>query len=330
MTSERIIVGPAETKQRVDVYLTTRISRFSRSRIKTLIESGNVLLNGKLCRASQHVRGGDSIVIAEPPPEPVGLKAEDLPIKILFEDEHLLVVDKPAGMVVHPGAGLHSGTLVNALLHHVKNLSGIGGELRPGIVHRLDKETSGCLAIAKNDPAHTRLSTHFARRTVHKFYLAMCSGRFTRKQGEILQPIGRHPVHRKKMAIVDSGRPAKTVYWVLQEEPSWSLALCQIFSGRTHQIRVHLNSIGHAVLGDKVYGKAAGSFPRQMLHAWRLGFFHPMTEIWLEFEADLPDDFLQRGADANAVIRARSQAGSGSAAQSRGTIELPRGYPASS
>jgi 23S rRNA pseudouridine1911/1915/1917 synthase len=311
----QILVAPEEAKQRIDVFLAKVIGRLSRSRIQALIASGNVSLNGKACRASEQVRSGDSIVISEPQPEPIDLAAENIPIKILFEDDRLLVIDKPAGMVVHPGAGIRSGTLVNALLHHIEDLSGIGGRFRPGVVHRLDKETSGCILIAKDDRTHLRLSSQFAGRKVQKLYLAMCSGRFGSKAGEIVKPIGRHPVHRQKMAIVDSGRAAKTAYWVIQEEPSWSLVLCQIFTGRTHQIRVHLKSIGHSILGDKLYGKSPEDYSRQMLHAWRLGFFHPITENWLEFEAELPDDFRRNGADPNAVVRARAQAGHRSFAQ---------------
>ena len=309
MTPEPIIVGPSVPKQRLDVFLARTTDSFSRSRIKALIESGHILLNGKTCRPREQVRSGDSIVISAPEPEPIELEAEDIPLKILFEDEHLLVVDKPAGMVVHPGAGIREGTLVNALLHHIENLSGIGGKFRPGVVHRLDKETSGCLAVAKDDRTHSLLSNQFAGRTIRKFYLAMCAGRFTQRHGEIMKPIGRHPVLRKKMAVIDSGRAAKTAYWVLQEEPLWSFIVCQIFTGRTHQIRVHLHSIGHSILGDKVYGKSAAGYSRHMLHAWRLAFFHPATENWLEFEAELPDDFRRKGVDASAVVRARSEVG---------------------
>lgn len=326
---EQIIVSDAEAKGRLDVFLAKRLT-LSRSRIQALIQSGHISLNGKACRASKQVRSGDLIVVSEPRPEPIELEAEDIPLKILFEDEHLLVVDKPAGIVVHPGAGIHKGTLVNALLHHIENLSGIGGWVRPGVVHRLDKETSGCLVLAKDDWTHSRLSSQFARRKVQKFYLAICIGRFAQGHGEIVKPIGRHPVHRQKMAIVDSGRAARTAWWVIQEEPSWSLVLCQIFTGRTHQIRVHLNSVGHAILGDKVYGKSAAGCSRQMLHAWRLAFFHPTTENWLEFEAELPDDFRKIGADANAVVRARTEAGRRSFAEHRATGGSSRGRSASS
>jgi len=221
----------------------------------------------------------------------------------------MLVVNKPAGMLVHPGAGVQSGTLVNALLHHVSNLSGIGGVLRPGVVHRLDKDTSGCLVVAKHDVAHLNLSNQFARRKVKKFYLALCAGRFRTLGGEIINPIGRHPVHRQKMAIVERGRPAHTRFEVIQQTSQWALVLCQIHTGRTHQIRVHLHSIGHPVLGDKVYGKAASEYDRQMLHAWRLGFSHPIAENWLEFEAGLPDDFLQHGVEENGIARTRSELG---------------------
>ena len=306
---DQIVVVPSDAKQRLDLFLASKVDRFSRTRIQMLIQSGHILVNGTVCRARQIIRTGDEITISEAEPEPVDLRAEDIALPILFEDEHLLVVDKPAGMTVHPGAGVQSGTLVNALLHHAENLSGIGGELRPGVVHRLDKETSGCLVVAKHDLAHLRLSSQFARRKVQKFYLALCAGKFSAPAGEIVKPIGRHPVHRQKMAVVHRGRPAQTRFEVIQETLCWTLILCQIFTGRTHQIRVHLQSIGHPVIGDKVYGKASGDGSRQMLHAWRLGFFHPITENWLEFEADLPDDFLQSGVDKNTIVRARSALG---------------------
>jgi 23S rRNA pseudouridine1911/1915/1917 synthase len=297
-----IVVAPSDAGQRLDLFLAAQIDRLSRARIQTLIRSGHILLNGSTCRPRQIIRAGDKVLLSEPQPEPIVLQPEALRVPILFEDEHFLVVNKPAGMTVHPGAGVQSGTLVNALLHQVSNLSGIGGALRPGVVHRLDKETSGCLVVAKHDLAHLRLSNQFAGRKVQKFYLALCAGRFAKSTGEILKPIGRHPVQRQKMAVVDRGRPAHTRFEVIQETGRWALVLCQIYTGRTHQIRVHLHSIGHPVLGDKVYGKSSGEYGRQMLHAWRLGFFHPMANNWLEFEAGLPDDFLQNGVE-NGVVR---------------------------
>jgi 23S rRNA pseudouridine1911/1915/1917 synthase len=299
---DQIVVAPSDAGQRLDLFLAAQINRLSRARIQMLIRSGHVLLNGSTCRPRQIIRAGDGVMVSEPQPEPIVLQPEVLAVPILFEDEHLLVVNKPAGMTVHPGAGVRSGTLVNALLHQVSNLSGIGGTLRPGVVHRLDKETSGCLVVAKHDLAHLRLSNQFAGRNIQKFYLALCAGKFTKFAGEIIKPIGRHPVQRQKMAVVERGRPAHTRFQVLQETSRWTLVLCQIYTGRTHQIRVHLHSIGHSVLGDKVYGKSSGEYGRQMLHAWRLGFFHPMTNNWLVFEAGLPDDFLQSGVE-NGVVR---------------------------
>jgi 23S rRNA pseudouridine1911/1915/1917 synthase len=301
---DQLVAAPSDAGQRLDVFLATKIDRLSRARIQAFIRSGHILLNGATCRAKQLVRAGDIIIVSEPEPEPVILEAEALPVPILFEDEHLLVVNKPAGMVVHPAAGVQSGTLVNALLHQVTNLSGIGGVLRPGVVHRLDKETSGCLVVAKHDVAHLRLSNQFAGRKVQKFYLALCAGRFKKLGGDIIKPIGRHPVHRQKMAIVDRGRAAHTRFDVITESEHWALVLCQIHTGRTHQIRVHLHSIGHPVLGDKVYGNPSGEHNRQMLHAWRLGFFHPIGENWLEFEAGLPDDFLRSGVAETVIARA--------------------------
>jgi 23S rRNA pseudouridine1911/1915/1917 synthase len=303
---DQIVVASSDAGQRLDLFLAAQIDRLSRARIQTLIQSGHILVNGTTSRAKQIIRAGDKVMVSEPEPEPVVLQPEALTVPILFEDEHLLVVNKPAGMTVHPGAGVRSGTLVNALLHHVSKLSGIGGALRPGVVHRLDKETSGCLVVAKDDIAHLRLSNQFAGRKVQKFYLALCAGRFTKFVGEIIKPIGRHPVHRQKMAIIDRGRAAHTRFEVIQQTSRWSLVLCQIYTGRTHQIRVHLHSIGHPLLGDKVYGKTSSEYSRQMLHAWRLGFFHPIAENWLEFEAGLPDDFLQCGLEENGIVRARS------------------------
>ncbi|MEO5721600.1 MAG: RluA family pseudouridine synthase, partial [Chthoniobacterales bacterium] len=219
---------------------------------------------------------------------------EAIAFPILFEDEDLIVIDKPAGLVVHPGAGNEDGTLVNALLHHCPTLSGIGGKERPGIVHRLDKETSGCLVVAKNDTAHRELSKQFAARTLKKIYLALVAGQLQKTSGAIDAPIARHPVHRQRMAISRTmrGRSAMTEYRVVRAGLEMSLVECALHSGRTHQIRVHLHHLGNPVLGDKLYAaKLAKNFPRQMLHAWRLGFTHPRSGEWKEFEAPLPADF---------------------------------------
>jgi 23S rRNA pseudouridine1911/1915/1917 synthase len=215
---------------------------------------------------------------------------------VLFEDDDLIVLNKPAGLVVHPAAGNWTGTLVNALLHHCHGLSSIGGEQRPGIVHRLDKETSGCLVVAKNDAAHQALAKQFAGREVTKIYLALAAGKFARLSGTIEAPIGRHPVLRKKMTVMleGRGRASKTGYRVLLTLPMGTLVECTLHTGRTHQIRVHLKHLGHPVLGDDVYGKR-GSFARQMLHAWRLGFIHPRTAERLNFESPIPPDFVEAG-----------------------------------
>jgi 23S rRNA pseudouridine1911/1915/1917 synthase len=220
---------------------------------------------------------------------------EAIALDVLFEDDELLVINKASGLVVHPGAGHREHTLVNALLHHCPNLSGIGGKQRPGVVHRLDKETSGCLVIAKNDMTHQSLSRQFASRTVLKLYLALVAGALKKTHGIIDAPIARHSVHRKKMAVAPGrGRTAKTDYRVLQSSPRASLIECSLHTGRTHQVRVHLHHLGYPVLGDKIYApKARMNYPRQMLHAWKLGFHHPHTKQWREFEAPLPNDFLE-------------------------------------
>jgi len=240
------------------------------------------------------VKTGDVIRLQVPPVEKIESLAEEIPLQILFEDGDLLVIDKPAGMVVHPGAGNQEHTLVNALLHHCHALSGIGGKERPGIVHRLDKETSGCLVVAKNDAAHRELSKQFAARTLKKVYLALVSGRLRKAAGVIDAPIARHPIHRQRMSVAkhSRGRSAMTEYKVVRSGAEMSLVECALHSGRTHQIRVHLHHLGHPVIGDKLYAaKLAKSFPRQMLHAWKLGFAHPRTGEWSEFEAPLPQDF---------------------------------------
>jgi 23S rRNA pseudouridine1911/1915/1917 synthase len=207
----------------------------------------------------------------------------------------LIVINKAAGMTVHPGPGHREHTLVNALLHHCPALSGIGGKERPGIVHRLDKETSGCLVAAKNDFTHRELSKQFAARTVEKIYLALVTGKLRKATGIIENTIGRHPVHRQRMSVSSlRGRAAKTEYRLLRSSELASLVECRLHTGRTHQIRVHLHHLGHPILGDKVYApRLARDFPRQMLHAWKLGFRHPRTDEWKVWEAPLPDDFNQ-------------------------------------
>ena len=278
---------------RLDRFLAKQLPDYSRSRLQQLIRTGFVLLNGATTRPRQLVRSGDKVELTEPPLEKIESQPEPIPLEILFEDNDLIVINKPAGLVVHPGAGHRQHTLVNALLSHCTTLSGIGGKERPGIVHRLDKETSGCLVVAKNDEAHRELSRQFAERVVEKTYLALVAGKLRKRAGVIEEKIGRHPVHRQRMSVCSSrGRPAKTEYRVVRSGNQASLVECRLHSGRTHQVRVHLHHLGHPVLGDKVYAtRAAKDFPRQMLHAWKLGFQHPGTGDWKSLEASLPDDF---------------------------------------
>ena len=275
---------------RLDRFLANQLPQFSRSRIQQLIRAGNARRNGKPAKPRDSVRAGDEICLTEPPPEKIETQPEAIPLDILFEDADLLVLNKPAGLVVHPGAGHREHTLVNALLHHCPTLSGIGGKERPGIVHRLDKETSGCLVVAKTDEAHRGLSRQFAARTVEKIYLALVAGRLKKAAGVMEERIGRHPVHRQRMSVASSrGREARTDYRVIRAGDQASLVECRLHSGRTHQIRVHLHHLGHPVLGDQVYApKRSGNYPRQMLHAWKLGFRHPRTEEWKDFQAPLP------------------------------------------
>jgi len=303
-TRIELVVSGNEARIRLDQFLTKRLPEFSRSRLQQLIRDGFVLLNNSTSRPRQIVRGGDQIQLTEPPLEKIDTLPEQIPLEILFEDNDLIVINKPAGLVVHPGAGHREHTLVNALLNHCSTLSGIGGKERPGIVHRLDKETSGCLVVAKNDTAHRRLSKQFADRTVEKIYLALVAGRLREAAGVIEEKIGRHPVHRQRMsASAPRGRAAKTEYRVVRSSDRASLVECRLHTGRTHQIRVHLHHLGHPVLGDKVYTRAAKDFPRQMLHAWKLGFRHPRTEEWKSFEAPLPDDFNQGMATSGLKFR---------------------------
>ncbi len=289
-----LIVSANEARLRLDQFLAKRLPEFSRSRLQQLIRDGFVLLNNSSSRPRQIVRSGDKIQFTEPPLEKLETMPEQIPLEVLFEDDDLIVINKPAGLVVHPGAAHREHTLVNALLNHCAALSGIGGKERPGIVHRLDKETSGCLVAAKNDLTHHGLSRQFADRTVEKVYLALVAGKLRKPTGVIEEKIARHPVHRKRMsASAVRGRTAKTEYRVLRSSDRASIIECRLHSGRTHQIRVHLHHLGHPVIGDKVYARAAKDFLRQMLHAWKLGFRHPRTEEWKSFEAPLPDDFNQ-------------------------------------
>jgi 23S rRNA pseudouridine1911/1915/1917 synthase len=291
---------------RLDRCLHELHAEWSRSRARKLIDDGHVLLDGSPARASTAVREGSLITVAEPPPVPLEARAEAIPLDIIFEDDDILVLNKPAGLVIHPAAGNPSGTLVNALLHHCRDLSGIGGVERPGIVHRLDKDTTGTMVVAKSDRAHLALSIAFRRHEVHKTYLAVCYGIPHRNDGVIDAPIDRNPRHRKEMAVVADGRPARTLYRLEEAFEGTSLLRCKPVTGRTHQIRVHLAHIGHAIVGDPLYAgrqwrnladprvqASARSFPRQALHAWKLEFTHPVTRGTVEFETPLPGDLQE-------------------------------------
>jgi 23S rRNA pseudouridine1911/1915/1917 synthase len=278
---------------RVDRYIALEVPDLSRSFVKKLLDEGRVTIDRKVPKASYKVEAGDVVVVRVPPPEPIAVRAETIPLEIIYEDADIVVVDKPAGMVVHPAYGHHNGTLVNALLAHCTDLSGIGGELRPGIVHRLDKDTSGLLVVAKNDVAHRDLQRQFKQRLVHKIYLALTEGLLPAPRGVIEAAIGRDPQQRKRMAVLPrGGREARTEYRVLEHFVQHTLVEAEPITGRTHQIRIHLASIGHPIAGDIVYGfrKQRLSLRRQFLHAARIAFTLPSSGQPAEFTSGLPDD----------------------------------------
>lgn len=295
---------------RLDVYLREKFPHVSRGSIQRLIEEGHIRVDGQVVKPTHAPHAGEVVDVEWPEPRPAEAQPEDLPLDILYEDETLLVLNKAPDMVVHPAAGHDEHTLVNALLHHCAGqLSGIGGVLRPGIVHRLDRETSGCLVVAKSDESHLALSSQFASRKVEKVYLAIVCGELPREQGEIRAAIARHPSHRKRMAVSDaSGREAHTSYRVLERLRGATLLEAVLHTGRTHQIRVHFQYLRHPLVGDMVYGQRQNlrlaevtgyESPRQMLHAHRLAFIHPRSGKRVKFEAPLPSDFL----DALSALR---------------------------
>ena len=288
--------------RRLDVLLSEQTG-LSRSRVAALMEEGRCTAGGKTClKAGTKVQEGQEVLLTVPAPREAVPQAEDLPLEVLYEDEDLAVVVKPRGMVVHPAAGHPDGTLVNALLAKLDSLSGIGGELRPGIVHRLDKDTSGLMLVAKNDAAQETLSRMLKDREIEKHYRALAEGRFKEPEGEVDAPIGRSKKDRKKMAVDPEGRPAVTRWKVLAEGRGCTLLDVRILTGRTHQIRVHLKSIGHPVCGDPLYGNGKGAkVPCLMLHAYSLNFEHPRTKEKMVFRAELPEDFVE-GMKGNGII----------------------------
>ena len=308
-----ILVEPPDSGKRLDQYIASCISECSRSVAANLIRDGIIRVQGMVRKPGYRVKAGDEICGCIPPPIPVLFKPEPIPIEILHEDNDIIVINKQPGLVVHPAPGHHNGTLVNALLYHCPKLNGIGGSLRPGIVHRLDKDTSGVLVVAKNDRTHHHLSRQFKSRRVKKQYLALVHGKMESDSGSVSLPIGRHPLDRKKMSTSSrKSRVAETMWQIRERFDLASLIEVNLKTGRTHQIRVHCAAIKHPVIGDNVYGpRKTGknapygknlfeSVPRQMLHAWRIVLTHPVTEEKVSFEAPIP-------LDMQAVITALRQ-----------------------
>jgi 23S rRNA pseudouridine1911/1915/1917 synthase len=287
--------------ERIDSFVARRVPEISRSYVKRLLDGGLITIDGRVPKASERVIEGAEIVVEVPPPEELSAEPQRIPVTIVYQDNDIIVVDKPAGLTVHPAPGHPSGTLVNALLAICPDLQGIAGTLRPGIVHRLDKDTSGLLVVAKNDRAMRALQAQLAERRVHKTYLALVKGVPSPREGQIEAPIGRNPKNRKKMAIVEGGRESTTRYKVREELPGYALLEVEPITGRTHQIRVHLSAIGHPIVGDAVYGRPSPLLDRQFLHAWKLAFGMPLGGREVEFESPLPADLRE----ALETLRAR-------------------------
>lgn len=289
-------VEDIDAGKRIDLYLSEKIEDMSRSQVQKLIGDGNIKVNQKDIKSNYKVRKNDSIDVIIPEPVMLEITPEDIDIEIMYEDDDIAVVNKPQGMVVHPAAGNFTGTLVNALLAKCSNLSGINGVIRPGIVHRIDKDTSGVLVVAKNDNAHKALAEQIKEHSMKRVYMALVEGVIKNDEGTIDLPIGRHPVERKRMAVVQkNGRNAVTHYKVLERFKANTLVEARLETGRTHQIRVHMSYIGHPLVGDPVYGfkKQHFKLEGQALHAMTLGFIHPTTKEYMEFNAPLPEYYVQ-------------------------------------
>jgi 23S rRNA pseudouridine1911/1915/1917 synthase len=312
--TEVVTVDRSQPSERLDAWLRGVFPAVSRGALQRLIEEGHIRVNGRMVKSTHTPRAGEQVEVHWPEARPAQAQPEAMPLDILYEDEALLVLNKPPGLVVHPASGNEVRTLVNALLYHCKGqLSGIGGVARPGIVHRLDKDTSGCMVVAKNDETHLALSAQFASRKVQKAYHAIVCGEMARDKGDIRAPIARHSSHRKCMTVDEEyGREAHTSYRVLERLHGATLAEARLHTGRTHQIRVHFKFLGYPLVGDETYGHRQNqhltelthySAPRQMLHAFQLGFIHPRTGRRLQFEAPRPEDFV----DALAALRIKPQ-----------------------
>lgn len=286
-------VGEKDVKTRLDSFLYELDNSFTRSHYKNLIEEGHVLVNSKKVKAGYALKLNDVVSVEMIPARPIETLPQNIPLDIVYEDEDLAVINKPKGMVVHPANGNWDGTLVNALLYNIKDLSGINGEIRPGIVHRLDKDTSGLLVVAKNDFAHVALSKQIADKTCKRIYLALVIGNMPNDSGEVANYLGRDPKNRLRYAVVDNGgKYAETHYKVLTRYKDYSLVEFELKTGRTHQIRVHCKYLNHPIVGDDLYGgKSKFKTDGQMLHAYKLSFYHPRTNKYMEFEAQLPEYF---------------------------------------
>lgn len=318
-----ILVDPSAAGQRLDVFVGARLPDCSRSFAAQLIAGGHVRVNDRPQKQGHRLKTGDAVTGCIPPPRPAGFLPEPIPLAILYEDRHIVVINKPPGLVVHPAPGHYSGTLVNGLLYHCPDLGGIGSELRPGIVHRLDKDTSGTLVVAKDGAALEGLNAQFKARTVQKTYLGLVHGTMPAAEGTIRLPIGRHPVDRKRMSVASrKTRAAETGWRVRRRFPGFTLLELDLKTGRTHQIRVHCAAVRHPIVGDPVYGKRnAGSrgsgdaspsteinellstLRRQMLHAWRIGFVHPASGAPMTFESPMPSDMRRLIAELEARSR---------------------------
>lgn len=278
---------------RIDRFISSKIADYTRSRIQNLIDDGLISVNGTAVKASYKTKDGDIVTIIETELSEPDILPENIPLDIVYEDEDMLVVNKPQGMVVHPAPGNYSGTLVNALLFHCKDsLSGINGEKRPGILHRIDKDTTGLLMVAKNDMAHQGLAMQIKEHSLTRAYLALVHGGFNQDKGTVNMPIGRHPVERKKMAVTyHNSREAITHYKVLERFGKYTFIECVLETGRTHQIRVHMSKLGHPIVGDPLYGvkKEAFNLNGQLLHAYKIGFIHPRSGEYMEFESEIPN-----------------------------------------